>query len=80
MDADEWIQRQAFSPDHTACHYKRMLTILPVTTKCETDCDSTQLPPQSPTPRMHRRSSISSLFAKLGNRTPRTGGKIMAEY
>ena len=80
MDADEWIQRQAFSPDHTACHYKRMLTILPVTTKCETDCDSPQLPPQSPTPRMHRRSSISSLFAKLGNRTPRTGGKIVAEY
>ena len=71
MDADEWIQRQAFSCETTACHYKRMLTILPLTTKCDTDCDSPPPATQSPTPRMHRRSSISSLFSKLGNRTPR---------
>ena len=74
MDADEWIQRQAFSHNPQACQYKRMLTILPITTKCDTDCANpvTLSPTSLGTPRdSRRRSSVTNFFAKLGGRNPR---------
>ena len=70
LDADEFLQRKAFSQGPEQCKYQRMLTIVPPSTRCDSDCE-----PCSPflSPSGRKKSSLRNLLSAFGV-GPRTPG------